>query len=1382
MSRLYSERIDIGRLLRKRDPNKQTMLLKLIEVFQEEELAEDFAFIIQELCFAYEKLWMASSARTLELFHNLFGTILRRSGEARSALEKNAQVLIFGWVCCREHEDSRVRDSARNIWKTAFEFSSRKKKIALYLLENFLEKALSILSIEQISPNIQPGLCVEDKMRIKTMVICSLHYFLDCSQENGFNPELLEQLILAIPINERFEVSLAKSLLNLTIHSWQSGMRVSSETERIVMKIAIDLADDPEFFESDVICRYLACALKKASLSVTNEVYNKLEWFAQRTGFLGEDRSYFVEIISSYIEKYEYDSERIFGLIAKLILFTLQKRKHSIESILMVVQWLCEKLPHEDTIVKHMSGILYVLVFSASQISVKEIGLVKSLVQLFTSHDLQGILCPQMELLVVCMRRKQMGLFLAIVPEEYRDEREGRFDQFSQNLVCISYLYFSSLFAPSTESVTFLFQTTIERLFFGPAPGRQLKYSALELFSEINSNSSWLKASRLPVIAAEILLKVRNTDNEVYRNDEMEKRLFDVSSRSTAALKMIEAAGAYTLAELSLGLTNDPSSEILNGLLTLSINRITESTELREFGKLFKNLDHEVRDKHLELLITRAFQLEWNEETFSFVFPLLTKDYRYLLVKTVNWRSHTTSEELFCLYENKVITDSFLEAVMIDLIRETKSAFLRKEAIVISIDSACAENPSQQGNQELFFLMIPLIAENIAAFDSKLLVQLLPFGRLSGCVSLIQKIVQVLDEPNFFPSLQVVQEMYDRQCPSWSWCIFHNLCNLVTNVAWHSSIAAFIWHDCIQVDSLENAYVPPSLCATSQVEMYITQIGSNRSMTSWRDCPKISFCLWIARFAPINSIDRHAVQAVSERYLVLSEGEEPDDYYWIIVGFSALLSLYKRLKISDTSLQASLLRLIFQASKKRGLIEREHFAFLDLSFLSYRTCQAIVCSMTQLVSDGAGCAYSRAMWRKIGSLYINLSTWVLENSTIEHDSIALDDLIFSLKMLGNEPFIKESVRSLFSEDMQAVRDFLNHSVRFTRRFEVELHFPCEKVHGLYASLVRPFCNVLLAQWPTRSIDKEEALFSNILLSTLRQNPIYFPSQAATKFQWFCFLSFWGLIVSVCSPNSSNDSELWNCLKGILPSVFQSIAPLLSFLVNQKQQTPKIGVDSFFNEEHSTLELVSAFLEIVIERIPLLIVHWHGCAPTSIRKQLESFVDTRSTSGLMAEEVKKLKSSCVSNDFKISFTTDTVSLTYTHDYESIQLRLRFPRAYPLYPIEPYVENLEKRRTFFGMKNATIRSFLLSIRMQCATGISVLEVAKYWLQTLNSHLVGKLPCPVCCSIIHPETKRIPESRCGICRHSVYHQICLFDWFKKSGNNTCPTCRSAWNSWKK
>ncbi|CCH46265.1 hypothetical protein BN7_5857 [Wickerhamomyces ciferrii] len=167
------------------------------------------------------------------------------------------------------------------------------------------------------------------------------------------------------------------------------------------------------------------------------------------------------------------------------------------------------------------------------------------------------------------------------------------------------------------------------------------------------------------------------------------------------------------------------------------------------------------------------------------------------------------------------------------------------------------------------------------------------------------------------------------------------------------------------------------------------------------------------------------------------------------------------------------------------------------------------------------------------------------------------------------------------------------------------------------------------------------------------------------------------------------------------------------------------------------------------------------SPSLINHKLNDF-ESKSTSLTSKDDNLKIKINRITNEMKAS---------YLIDEQYLEVVFKIPITFPLNNIEV----LGPSRV--GVKEQQWKAWLLSSqRIISLQNGEILESLEYFLKNVSFHFKGFEECAICYSILHQDNS-LPSKTCSTCKNK-FHAGCLYKWFKSSGGNTCPLCRSTFN----
>ncbi|KAH3673502.1 hypothetical protein WICMUC_003608 [Wickerhamomyces mucosus] len=167
------------------------------------------------------------------------------------------------------------------------------------------------------------------------------------------------------------------------------------------------------------------------------------------------------------------------------------------------------------------------------------------------------------------------------------------------------------------------------------------------------------------------------------------------------------------------------------------------------------------------------------------------------------------------------------------------------------------------------------------------------------------------------------------------------------------------------------------------------------------------------------------------------------------------------------------------------------------------------------------------------------------------------------------------------------------------------------------------------------------------------------------------------------------------------------------------------------------------------------------SPSLILTKLQDF-ETKSTKLINGDDNLTIKLNKTLNEIKIN---------YLIDEQQMEVLFKIPSNYPLNNIE--IIGTQR----IGVKELQWKSWVLSSQtiLSFQNG-SILESLEFFLKNVSYHFKGFEECSICYSILHSDNS-LPSKTCSTCNNK-FHSACLYKWFKSSGGNTCPLCRSTFN----
>lgn len=124
--------------------------------------------------------------------------------------------------------------------------------------------------------------------------------------------------------------------------------------------------------------------------------------------------------------------------------------------------------------------------------------------------------------------------------------------------------------------------------------------------------------------------------------------------------------------------------------------------------------------------------------------------------------------------------------------------------------------------------------------------------------------------------------------------------------------------------------------------------------------------------------------------------------------------------------------------------------------------------------------------------------------------------------------------------------------------------------------------------------------------------------------------------------------------------------------------------------------------------------------------------------------------------------------YSVDESVLELTISLPQAYPLKPPEVSVTRS------VGISDSRLRQWQITMSGLLRNQDGAIAAAlRLWLRNVTKEFEGVEACPICYSVVHTTSGRLPRKECKRCKQR-FHAACLLHWFSSSGRSDCPLCR--------
>jgi len=282
------------------------------------------------------------------------------------------------------------------------------------------------------------------------------------------------------------------------------------------------------------------------------------------------------------------------------------------------------------------------------------------------------------------------------------------------------------------------------------------------------------------------------------------------------------------------------------------------------------------------------------------------------------------------------------------------------------------------------------------------------------------------------------------------------------------------------------------------------------------------------------------------------------------------------------------------------------------------------------------------------------------------------------------------------------------------------------------------------------------------------------------FIWLCCLQF---INAFVDNDSANRPSLVTYIakSGALKEILNLTILHTGIVSDFKNREVRVWhMDEFLrtNEAVEDSAVASTVFFRTIEALPSLSRRWweEEC-PKVYATMIQEFIETNVAPVILQSELERLKVATIQNKFGSmsvtgSVTTREITATYSQDEIQLKVMIRLPSSFPLRNAE-----VDCSQTL-GVSAKRWKLWSLQITLMLNNeGGTLQEALMLWKENVDKEFEGVEPCPVCYSVLHIKTHKLPELECTTCSNR-FHSQCLTQWFKSSGKLQCVICQQPWS----
>ena len=205
------------------------------------------------------------------------------------------------------------------------------------------------------------------------------------------------------------------------------------------------------------------------------------------------------------------------------------------------------------------------------------------------------------------------------------------------------------------------------------------------------------------------------------------------------------------------------------------------------------------------------------------------------------------------------------------------------------------------------------------------------------------------------------------------------------------------------------------------------------------------------------------------------------------------------------------------------------------------------------------------------------------------------------------------------------------------------------------------------------------------------------------------------------------------------------------------------------------KLASLILFRTIEVFPTLSKHWWEMeCPKYFTQAVNDFVESNVSPEILRRELDRIRKSVIFGDMSVKgspISREVIAL-YVQDDFTLTVVIKIPLSFPFRRAE-----VDCSKTL-GVPESRWKRWALQITLMLNNqGGTLQDALMLWKENVDKEFDGVEPCPVCYSVLHVKTHKLPELECKTC-HNRFHVDCLHQWFRSSGKSACVLCQQPWS----
>jgi hypothetical protein len=187
--------------------------------------------------------------------------------------------------------------------------------------------------------------------------------------------------------------------------------------------------------------------------------------------------------------------------------------------------------------------------------------------------------------------------------------------------------------------------------------------------------------------------------------------------------------------------------------------------------------------------------------------------------------------------------------------------------------------------------------------------------------------------------------------------------------------------------------------------------------------------------------------------------------------------------------------------------------------------------------------------------------------------------------------------------------------------------------------------------------------------------------------------------------------------------------------------------------------------------------WEMNCPGKQTGTVQAFVESHVSPQVLKTALESIQHATAFGQMQVkgSSSTGEITATYVQDDLTLSVVIQMPNSFPFRRAE-----VDCSKTF-GIPPARSKRWALMItQMINNQGGTLKDALLLWKENIDKEFEGVEPCPVCYSVLHVKSHKLPNLECNTC-HNQFHHECLKEWFNSSNKNSCVICQQPWQGTK-